>query len=199
MKKILLGILLPILTFVTLIGTGFAAWTFGDLNTSDNNSIATVTVSDFAEIGTLKVNNKAISITLDQPSDKVSGVDNVKLDKAITGSYTAPEAHDHLAYTGTFKVTITISTELAKYIEVKTDTPIVADKQDSNFKKGVAGVYTAEVTLNASTTFDFTIAQDAFQYVSGKVPQNVTDYKNMITALQSQNITIDFAATVNAQ
>lgn len=199
MKKILLGILLPVLTFVTLIGTGFAAWTFGDLKTTDNNSIATVTVSNFAEIGTLKVDNKATSITLDQPTDKVSGFDNVKLDKAITGSYTAPETHDHLAYTGTFKVTITISTELAKYIEVKTTAPIVADKQESKFTKTGDGVYTAVVTLEPTTSFDFTIAQEAFQYVSGKVPQNVGDYKAMVTALQGEDINIEFTATVNEQ
>ena len=54
MKKILLGILLPVLTFVTLIGTGYATWYF-DAQTSANKSTSTsqVDVIGYAQIGTL--------------------------------------------------------------------------------------------------------------------------------------------------
>lgn len=200
MKKILLGILLPVLTFVTLIGTGYATWYF-DAQTSANKSTSTsqVDVIGYAQIGTLDITQEATSITLDQPKSKTDGV---LLNKSIKGTYTQPTLEDHqVKLGGKITVTITIPQALSKYITLDTTKKFnesATNFTNSNDNPESENIFTATLDFNDTTNvYNLELANDILIYREASVPKDIDSYKTMLGEVTSQTITISFVASLN--
>lgn len=201
MKKILLGILLPILTFVTLIGTGYATWYFDAQTTANqSNNISQVDVIGYAQIGTLQITQSATSITLDQP--KTTTTDGVSLDKAIKGTYTQPTLEDHqIKLGGKITVTITIPQALSKYVTLDTTkkfNEFATNFTNSNDNPESENIFTATLDFNDTiNVYNLELARDILIYREASIPKDINSYKTMLAAVASQTITVSFTASLN--
>ncbi len=65
MNKKLMGILIPVLGGIAIVGSGFSAWYFGE-STYNDTAAGTGTVTGLVEDGTLDLGSKAVKVTLDQ-------------------------------------------------------------------------------------------------------------------------------------
>ncbi len=75
MKRRILGIIIPVLAGVTIVGTGFSVWYFTDNNSSSASASVNVNLSGYAEIASITIPNTAnYTLDLDSSSSTDTGI-----------------------------------------------------------------------------------------------------------------------------
>ncbi len=221
-RKLMLG-LLSAVGGLTIIGSGFSAWYFGDNDAASKNQSINAHVTNVAnklvEI-TVDTDITGVSLQLDQGgyanmADRDKGISFVDgngatFNNALKATYKIREADSILAkdagLQASFNCVVTLKKEFAEYIEFKTsfyaeafttgtDT---AGNTTINLSKAV--VFTGapqqfEYTFNIATT-DYT--NSAFQYVAGKKPQDKGSHATLhaLKAKTAGVLTFDYSLEV---
>lgn len=194
-RKITLG-LLALVGGLTIVGSGFSAWYFGDNNlnaTSNVDAHVTLLAEGFGKITVENLGH--VNLQLDQGGyankealDKGISFINADLSKrneAITATYEI-ESGDSLnamnaGLKATFDCTVTLKKEFANYIKFKdtfytgNSTIGVDTSNNATFKVSKEITFTAnkvteEISFNISTSDD--LVNSAFEYKPGMKPQD---------------------------
>lgn len=216
MKKLFMGILLPLFAFVSLVGAGFSTWYFERQLSADGEHELTVRVEDYAKIGKFTITGGNV-LSLDQattnniPSsgpgvrigtvskeepDDVFAAKNININYTHDANYPIPEGD-------TFKLTVTITVDanLAKYIQLSTTT--IDDVECTTS----VNTYTFDFSSKAKgAAYDVVIPANAFTYKKGmeptvyeiteEDPEGTIAYKDMVSEVSSSNITIAVRAEI---
>ncbi len=189
---------LPLLATASIIGTGFAAWSFGSIQEQDVNGAANVEIGsledDFAA-GTLSVDeNSGSKLVLDQEKTTSNPtVTDVSKDSTRKGvhweyadgktkalafnyDYTGLTETDYVEYT----ITINVSANLAKYVEFE-------------YKGAKTSANTTEIkksflaTKTDSKDVFFSMDEVTVKYISSTYPSTKAAYNQMKTDLGSDS------------
>lgn len=198
MNRKILSIALPLVGAAVLVGSGFSAWYFGDVQTV--TSVGTVEVTPTVD-GVLSVKDSITSfkVVLDQggivnATNRDKGISITKTDgtalSEIAGVYTMSTDQASAFAISNLKVTlhadVTLSGGAETYLEVKTEA-VASDVTFTSYTEAV------EIAVNTSTTDK---VNSLLQFKENQKPQNVNDYETMKTALANAQITVSFTATV---
>ncbi|MCI6788906.1 MAG: hypothetical protein MR606_03615 [Mollicutes bacterium] len=200
-RKLMLG-LLSAVGGLTIIGSGFSAWYFGDSNIVKNSNIdahVTPLASAFGEITTSDISG--VSLQLDQggyenAKDVTKGISftygtESTFNSDITGTYTisgdnSKKAND-AGLKATFECVVTLKKEYAEFIEFKdgfygetfTRSSDTAGNTTINLSKPITfGVGLTETFTFHVSTNDQKV-NTAFQYKENKKPTNSTDFAKL--------------------
>lgn len=198
MKKFLLMTALPLLATASIIGTGFAAWSFGSIQEQDVNGAANVEIGsledDFAA-GTLSVDeNSGSKLVLDQEKTTSNPtVTDVSKDSTRKGvhweyadgktkalafnyDYTGLTETDYVEYT----ITINVSANLAKYVEFEYK-GAKTSADTTKIKKSFLA------TKTDSKDVFFSMDEVTVKYISSTYPSTKAAYNQMKTDLGSDS------------
>lgn len=198
MKKRGMGLILPVLGAVTLVGSAFSAWYFDDLTTSKNTGV-NLAITDYVQAGTITVTEETRTLTLDQKDTET------KLDGTIVFDYKAPTAADGKAPVNTgikFTLTITIPTKLDTYLTVKTGSIASTGTgfslgEDTNLAGNIYSyTFTCAEVTNDTKDFTLTLSETVFTWQADGKPTDVDSYKALRTAIEGQTIQIDLTGTI---
>lgn len=219
-RKITLG-LLALVGGLTIVGSGFSAWYFGDnnLNVASNvDAHVTPLAGNFGTITPVEV--AGLQLQLDQGGyenrtnleagisfhEGTSGVYNgtIGATYSIDGNKSLNALNAGLK--GTFECVVTIKEEFAKYVEFKADTFVAADDQaaivtstassiklSKNITFGVA--LDSKFTFNLGTNAD--LSNKALKYVNGMKPQNQTSFNDLYDLNENNISAISFSYSLN--
>ncbi len=198
MNKKLIGLLVPTLAGVAIVGSGFSAWYFGE-STYNDTATGTGTVTGLVEEGTLDLGSKAVKVTLDQAKlfkDDVAAYEANGLGITVTegnmgttdkyfgfvfdaGNDTVADAD--LPYSAV-KANITLangeSNDVASYINVKV----------------LEGITDGKLNLKGETTVKL-----GFEWVEGAKPTNYLEYCQMLNALSGTTSYTNGDGTANKE
>ncbi|MDY4788832.1 MAG: hypothetical protein SO253_05995 [Bacilli bacterium] len=190
MKKLFMGILLPLFAFVSLVGAGFSTWYF-DSQLSDS-AVSTITgkVTDYAQVGTLEITkgSTGVTLTLDQTKNAQSGI---VLSSEITAKYTKPTADS--SYTPSdagvvVTISVDLGTELSKHIELVNG--FTASEVPEKGK-----IYTKTITTEMTTGENsYSLVSSDFAYISE--PSSLSAYKTMFDECAGKTFTVTFKAEI---
>lgn len=200
-RKLMLG-LLSAVGGLTIIGSGFSAWYFGDHEIEDSVQNVNAHVTPVADtLGTISVTDLAgVSLQLDQggydnKTDITKGISfthgtETTFNSNIVASYTIGDTQsinvNNAGFKATFNCVITLKKEFAEYIEFKdsfygeTFTPEI-DTVTGNTTITLSKDINYGSAINTSYTFHIdtdptTKVNSAFQYKSGKKPTTAEQY-----------------------
>lgn len=186
MKKLFMGILLPLFAFVSLVGAGFSTWYF-DSQLSDS-AVSTITgkVTDYAQVGTLEITkgNTGVTLTLDQTENAQSGI---VLSSEITAKYTKPTADS--SYTPSdagvvVTISVDLGTELSKHVKLV-----------NGFTSDDTKIYTKTITTEMTTGENsYSLVSSDFAYISE--PTSLSAYKTMFDECAGKTFTVTFKAEI---
>lgn len=194
MKKLFMGILLPLFAFVSLVGAGFSTWYFENQLSAEGSANISMKVEDYAQIGKFSLTSD-VAMSLDQ---KANGGKGVTLNKELVVTYTHDESYS-VPEGDTFeiKVVVTLGEGFEKYIKLK-DGQIDGLTYATSDNK----TYTFDLTTKLSDgDATFTIPTDAFEYCTkgGELlgePTNKSEYDAMKLALDGKQISVSATAKI---
>lgn len=166
--------ILPVTACFLAVGIGGATWNF--VKSADANKANVITIAGSAEADSKVTISGTATMVLDQ------GDDNADRTQGITYSWNTFEAtyvdgqttdKEGLSYTVTREYSISLDTELAKYVEITSGAT-------GNWTDGTGG-FSSTVVLS---------------YLEGKKPQNKTELDAMVNAINGAQFTVTVKATV---
>lgn len=196
--KRFLGSVLAMLCTIAVIGSGFALWVFQYTRTKNQADIG-LSVEQAVNVGDITVADK-FGINFDQTS-KPSGWDLDNTSKGITINFTETNANTVVSYDMDttdiesnmevkFTVTITISSKLADYIDIKTSD----DQFTKSTREDADGDAIICFTSNSAHEFDWNEVK--IEYKTGKEPADIAAYRDFDGIVKASTISVVYTAEV---
>ena len=211
-RKLMLG-LLSAVGGLTIIGSGFSAWYFGDNNTTASNSINAAVTPLASTFGTITPDNTSgITLQLDQGgyvniADHEKGISFIQVSEGVSstfngnlGAHYEIKAGDSLNaknanLSATFECVVTLRKEFATYLDFKTDfytgaSTIGTLDGAKTFKVSKPITFTEskvteDIKFNFSTSAE--LVNDALKYVEGKKPQTKAQFDDLFALNDETN------------
>lgn len=209
MNKKLLKVITPV-ALMAVVGTGFSAWVFNKTATNSTDAL-TVTIGTATEGGAIQINNASTAtFTIEQGTtiaknllatdvgDGVTTYDNglsfkwgsLNADYYNDGNKRDDKGEESASQSITRKYEVSLDDALKQYFEIK---------------KGGEGKWTDNTIIGTGVDGDACGSTLVLDWVEGKKPQNMTQYKAMKKVLTGSEdgtsvtakITVKFTATVS--
>lgn len=204
LKRKLLAVALPVLSALTIVGSGFAAWNFQESSATNSTSYG----FEVAEIQNFDLNkftyklsddttpipeDLGLTLYLDQGGfvNKGNLNEGISVKKAdgteitsLTITYTFDEETYNYYLGGTISLTTSLSLTggLDEYVSYN---GVVTDAQ---FKKDTGN--------EKVFTYTYNFADTEFSYKEGKKPQSEPEYNSMKTALEGSKVNISVSLSI---
>lgn len=202
LKRKFLSVLLPALTVVGIVGSGFSAWYFDDITALETSRTVGLEITNRVDsLGTLEVTTTELptKMTLDQGGhnnktalDKGISFDNEN-DIHATFKFDSEDVFNYLESANVqvqLTATVKLDTKLANYVKYT----------HNFFTDEGAGTYTF---VNQVATYSSVgegmavplkvLGDLTFEYKEGKKPTTAADYEAMKTALQDVTTAVTFS------
>ncbi len=200
MKRRILGIIIPVLAGVTIVGTGFSVWYFTDNTGKTATTSVDVNLSGYAEIASITIPNTA-NYTLDlDSSDLDSSTDTgIHLNNS-TASATADQISDVTvnlnanALNGetlekdlTVTATIKFTGGLDSYVSFALDNDPVSSWT------GTTGTFTTTIdTASVTTTTTLNVPDLALTFSWKDEPTTVDEWNDLNTVVKGSSLDITY-------
>lgn len=196
MKKVFV-FSIPLLAIISLIGSGYSAWSFGGNGSSGSDSSATVNVTDVYgndEFGKLEIidNKNTLSLHLEQNYSNKRGDKDVYFDGYLGIKFTYPTSLDvsKISYTYEFSLDFVFNnSKLFDYVNFTFNNEDVKEKGSKQDNGTFTYSYTTSVLYNSSTKSDLEAKAIYFDnsIVESKVNRLVPSYINKPTTESAYN------------
>ena len=195
MKRRILGIIIPVLAGVTIVGTGFSVWYFTDNTGKTATTSVNVNLSGYAEIASITIPNTA-NYTLDLDSSTDTGI---HLNNS-TASATADQISDVTvnlnanALNGetlerdlTVTATIKFTGGLDSYVS------FVLDNGPVSSWTGTTGTFTTTIdTARVTTTTTLNVPDLALTFSWKDEPTTVDEWNDLNTVVKGSSLDITY-------
>ena len=195
MKRRILGIIIPVLAGVTIVGTGFSVWYFTDNTGKTATTSVDVNLSGYAEIASITIPNTA-NYTLDLDSSTDTGI---HLNNS-TASATADQISDVTvnlnanALNGetlerdlTVTATIKFTGGLDSYVS------FVLDNGPVSSWTGTTGTFTTTIdTARVTTTTTLNVPDLALTFSWKDEPTTVDEWNDLNTVVKGSSLDITY-------
>lgn len=187
-----------LLLMVSLVGTGFSYWFFGNYSVTNSDTQISKGVTQLVTVGSITAASN-FTIKFDQTvTGRTNNGGSVSLSDTPAGITldfgTGADIKKVAKYTQgnevggfTFTTTITISKSLAEYIDFSYEGGFVKSRTDGE------GNTVITFTKNGATEFDWTKVKLTY---NNKEPQNATEYGTLKSAVESASNTISVTYAV---
>ncbi len=188
MNKKLMGVLIPVLGGLAIVGSGFSAWYFGE-STYNDQTTGIGDVTGLVEEGTLDLGSKAVKVTLDQVKlfkNDVNAYEENGLGIIVTeGNMGTTDKYFGFVFDAGND---TVADADLPYTAVKASVTLEnakdASKNDTNKVKNyinvkvLSGITDGKLNLKGESTVKL-----GFEWVTGMKPTNYNEYCQMLDDL----------------
>ena len=195
MKRRILGIIIPVLAGVTIVGTGFSVWYFTDNNSSSASASVNVNLSGYAEIASITIPNTT-NYTLDLDSATDTGI---HLNNS-TASATADQISDVTvnlnadALNGeTLERDLTVTAKIAFTGGLDKYVSFVLDNDPVSSWTGTTGTFTTTIdTASVTTTRALNVPDLALTFSWTDEPTTVDEWNDLNTVVEGSSLDITY-------
>ncbi len=184
MNKKLIGLLVPVLGGIAIVGSGFSAWHFGEELKVEKTMNGNGTVTGLTSKGTLTLGTETVGVTLDQKAVVGAGnyetvgiiIDDANKDNfnfTFTGdlNFALDNEANNWGYTG-YKATAKIEGGIASYVDVSIE-------DVTNMTNGAIALMKDDKTAAVEAKGNLVLSWKA-----GHKPTTYDDYITMLNTLQ---------------
>ena len=196
MKRRILGLIVPVLAGLTIVGTGFSVWYFTDSDGSKAQASVNVNLSGYSEIATITIPNTTnYTLDLDSSADEGIHLNNSTSDASadqISG-VTVTLNNNSLAGASidrdlTVTANISFTGSIGSYVS------FALDNDPATSWTGTSGSFTATVETSTATgdteTLDVPDLPLTFSWTDE--PESASDWSTLNTAVRSSKLSITY-------